>query len=159
MSRPPVNPAEQPDPGPEDATPPGRNETSAGRPPGVYVIAAVAGLEALALAAVGVVLMFAAFTQPSLSLAGTVFLIVLVFALAAGLAAVSVNAFKGFRWTRSAAFVWQLLMVAIAVSALLNGSAVTGLVLLIPALAVIYFLFTPKVVAFSLRTGGEQPLL
>lgn len=154
-----MNPADQPDPGPRDAAPPDRNETAAGRPPGVYVISAVVGLEALALAVAGVLLSVTAFTQPSLSLAGTIFLIVLVFALAVAMGAVSVNAFKGFRWTRSAAFVWQLLMAAIAVPALLNGSAVTGLVLLLPALAVIFYLFTPKVVEFSLRTGGEQPLL
>ena len=118
MSRPPVNPADQPDPGPRDATSSGRSDTAGGRPPGVYVICAAVGLEALALAAAGVVLVFASFSQPSISLAGTIFLIVLVFALAAGLGAVSVNAYKGFRWTRSAAFVWQLLMVAVAVPAL-----------------------------------------
>ncbi len=123
------------------------------------MVSAVVGLQALALAAVGVVFTVAAFTQPSLSLAGTIFLIVLVFALAAALAAVAVNAFRGLRWTRSAAFVWQLLMVAIAVPALVNGSVLTGLVLLLPALAVVFYLFTPKVVEFSLRTGGGQPLL
>ncbi|NVM95552.1 hypothetical protein [Arthrobacter wenxiniae] len=159
MSRPPVNPAEQPDPGPRDNTAPGPQGSPARRPPGVYVISGVVGLQAVALAVAGVVFTVAAFTQPSLSIAGTVFLIVLVFALAAGLAAVSVNAFKGFRWTRSAAFVWQLLTVAIAVPSLLNGSTATGLVLLLPALAVIFYLFTPRVVEFSLRAGGGQPLL
>lgn len=158
MSRPPVNSADQPDPGPRD-TPSGPRETAGRRPPGVYVISAVVGLEALALAGAGVVLVLSAFSQPSVSIGGIIFLIVLVLALAVGLGAVSVNAFKGFRWTRSAAFVWQLLMVALAVPALLNGSAVTGLVALIPALAVIFYLFTPKVVEFTLRAGGEQPLL
>ncbi|ALE07908.1 hypothetical protein AL755_16360 [Arthrobacter sp. ERGS1:01] len=116
-------------------------------------------LEALALAAAGIWFIVGAFTQTAQSLPSTVFLIVLVFALAAGLGAVAVNAFKGYRWTRSAAFVWQLLMVAIAFPALLGGSTLIGLVLLLPPLAVIYFLFTPKVVAYSLRTGGGQPIL
>ncbi len=159
-----MNPAEQPDPRRRDNSPPGgpggsENEGAPRRPLGVYVIASIVGLQALALAVAGVVFTFAAFNQPSISIAGTVFLIVLVFALAAGLAAVSVNAFKGFRWTRSAAFVWQLLMVAIAVPALLNGSTLTGLVMGVPAIAVIYYLFTPRVVAYSLRAGGGQQLL
>ncbi|MCQ9163038.1 hypothetical protein [Arthrobacter sp. STN4] len=159
MSRPPVNPAEQPDPGQRDHAAHGPNDVSAHRPAGVYVISVVVGLQAVALAVLGVVATIGAFSQPSLSVAGTVFLIVLVFALAAALAAVAVNAFKGFRWTRSAAFVWQLLMVALAVPALLNGPAVTGLVMLLPALAVIFYLFTPKVVEFSLRPRGGQPVL
>jgi hypothetical protein len=159
VSRPPAKPAEQPDPQPSGDAAHGSNEFAVRRPLGVYVISVVAGLQSLSLAVAGVVFTVGVFTQPSFSLAGTIFLIVLVFALAAALAAVAVNAYKGYRWTRSAAFVWQLLMVAIAVPALLNGSTLIGLVMLLPALAVIFYLFTPRVVDFSLRTGGGQPLL
>lgn len=129
------------------------------RPVGVVVVAIVVGLEALALAILGVYAIYAAFTQPLFSVASGVFLIMLLLGLAAGLAAVSVNAFKGMRWTRSAAFVWQLLMVAIAVPALLEGNVPLGLILMLPPLAAAYFLFTPKVVTFSQRTAAESPIL
>ncbi len=130
-------------------------EAGAGRPAGVVVVAAVVGLEALALIGLGVYAIYAALTQPTFSLASAVFLIVLLLGLGAGLAAVAVNAFKGMRWTRSAAFVWQLLMVAIAVPSLLEGNVLLGLALLLPPLAAAYFLFTPRVVAYSQRTTAE----
>ena len=159
MSRPSQNPSEQPDPQPQDAQKSHALEQHLARPVGVYVITVVLGLEALGLAAAGVWFTIGVFTQTPHSMASAIFLIVLIFALAAALAAVTLNAFKGFRWTRSAAFVWQLLMVAIAMPALLSGATFTGLALLLPALAAIYYLFTPTVVAFSLRAGGEHPVL
>lgn len=159
MSRPPMNPPAQPDPQPQEGQKPSLPEQQLRRPVGVYVIAAVLGLEALGLAAAGVWFTFGVFTQTPHSMASAVFLIVLLFALAAAMSAVAFNAFKGFRWTRSAAFVWQLLMVAVAMPALLSGATLIGLMLLLPALAAAYYLFTPKVVAFSLRAGGEQPVL
>lgn len=129
------------------------------RPAGVYVVSAVVGLEALALGILAGFSIFSALTQPTFSMASAVFLIVLLLALAVGLGAVAVNAFRGFRWTRSAAFVWQLLMVAIAMPTLAEGNVLLGIVLLVPPLAAAFFLFTPKVVAFSLRTGDENNVL
>lgn len=125
------------------------------RPLGVFVITVVVGLEALALGVLGVWSIVTLLTQPSFSMASSIFLTLLLLGMAAGLVAVSVNAFRGLRWTRSAAFVWQLLMVAIAVPALLEGQVLLGLLLLLPPLAVAYFLFTPKVVEFSLRKTSE----
>jgi hypothetical protein len=150
-----MNPPDSPAPEPGEAG----TQPDPTRPPGVYVIAAVVALESLGMAFAGVWFTIGAFTQPPLSMASAIFLIVLVFALSAGLAAVAVNAFKGYRWTRSAAFVWQLLMVAISFPELLGGDTLIGLLFLLPPLAAIYYLFTPKVVAFSLRTGGGQPVL
>lgn len=129
------------------------------RPAGVFVVAAVVALESLVLGALGVWSIVLALTQPTHSMASGVFLIVLILALCAGLALVAVNVYRGFRWTRSAAFVWQLLMVAIAVSTLLEGNILPGLLMLLPAVVAAYFLFTPKVVAFSLRTGSENNVL
>lgn len=156
MQNNPQNPAETPHS--EDD---GAAETIAGtddvkRPTGVFVVAGVVGLEALALGVVGVGSVVAMFTQPVFSLASAIFLSVLLLGLAAALGAVAVNAFKGFRWTRSAAFVWQLLMVAIATPMLLEGNLLLGLALLLPPMAVVFFLFTPNVVAFSLRTGASN---
>lgn len=129
------------------------------RPIGVVIIALVLMLEALALVLAGVWFCVGAFTQPQQSVASTVFLIVLVFGLGLALAAVAVNIFRGFRWTRSAAFVWQLLMVAVAVPAFSSGAPLLGAFMLIPAVAAAFFLFTPKVVAFTLRTAAEAPTL
>lgn len=153
------NPAEQARPNDVDSAPDARPAGDSPRPLGVYVIAVVVGLEALAIAAIGVGSIVSAFTTPMYSAASGVFLIVLLLALAAGLAAVAFNAFKGMRWTRSAAFVWQLLMVALAVPALLEGNALLGLALLLPAVAAAYFLFTPKVVEFSQRTGAQNNVM
>ena len=129
------------------------------RPLGVYVVSVVVGLEALAMGVAGVWSVISMFTQPVFSLASAIFLSVLLLGLAVALSAVAVNVFKGFRWTRSAAFVWQLLMVAIATPTLLEGNVALGLVLLLPPLAVAFFLFTPKVVAFSLRAGTSTKVL
>lgn len=150
-----MNPEETP-----ESTPPmERKVPRPKRPLGVYVISFVVGLQALALAAAGIWFTVGSFLLTPHSVASTVFMIVLLFAFAAGLAAVSVNAFKGLRWTRSAAFVWQLLMVAVAVPALLGGPVPLGLALVIPAVATIFFLFTPKVVEFSLLSNEDQSVL
>ncbi len=113
----------------------------------------------MALLAVGVWLGINLVATKPVSMASGIFLLVLVLAFGAGLCAVAANLYRGFRWTRSAAFVWQLLMLTIAVPALLAGQLVTGLLLIIPPLAVAVLLFTPKVVGFTLRTGGEPPVL
>ncbi len=131
----------------------------ASRPVGVYVITVVSALQALAIGTIGVISTISAFTTPMVSAASGVFFIVLLFALAAGLAAVSRNAFKGMRWTRSAAFVWQLLMVAIGIPALLEGNFLLGAAMVLPAVVTAYYLFTPRVVEFSQRGNADAPVL
>lgn len=123
------------------------------------VAAVIVGLEAVVLLIVGIILGISLVTSAPASLASGIFLLVLVLGFGAGLAAVAVNLFRGYRWTRSAAFVWQLLMLTIAVPTLLAGQTLTGLLLIIPPLVVAVLLFTPKVVAYTLRTGGEPPVL
>lgn len=145
---------------PHDPTlPDATSDVPVARPVGVYVISIVVGLESLVLALLGVWAIISAFKTPLVSMASGVFLIVLLLGLAAGLAAVSVNAFKGMRWTRSAAFVWQLLMVALAVPPLLEGQFLMGLAIILPAVAAAYYLFTPTVVAYSQRATAENPVL
>lgn len=156
MRKDPQTPAELPVPDGHNAVEAAPVKGDITRPVGVYVIAVVVGLEALALAVMGVWSLLSLLTQPSDSVTSGIFLTVLIFGLAAGLAGVAVNAFKGMRWTRSAAFVWQLLMMAIGVPALLEGQIPLGLLLLLPPLATAYFLFTPKVVEFSLRKASNE---
>ncbi len=129
------------------------------RPAGVIFCAAVLLLESLALLAIGVWYLVNLLTSVPLSLGGSIFMAVLLFALGAGLLAVAGNLYRGYRWTRAAAFVWQLLMLTIAVPTLLSGLALPGLLMLIPPLAVLIFLFSPRVVAFTLRSGGGPPAL
>lgn len=102
--------------------------------------------------------MIGLFTAAPNSLSGAIFLTIMLFALGIGLAAVSVQHFRGYRWTRAAALVWQLLMLAIAVTTLLNAQLALGLLLLIPPLAVLVLLFTPSVVEFTLRQGESNAL-
>ena len=123
------------------------------------VAAVIVGLEAVVLLIVGIILGISLVTSAPASLASGIFLLVLVLGFGAGLAAVAVNLFRGYRWTRSAAFVWQLLMLTIAVPTLLAGQTLTGLLLILPPLVVAVLLFTPKVVTYTLRTGGEPPVL
>ncbi|MFI5085930.1 MAG: hypothetical protein ACHP7K_08375 [Actinomycetales bacterium] len=111
-------------------------------------------LESLSLLVAGAFAVAAIFNDGSGSLGGGLFLAILLVGLGAGLAAVAVQFYRGYRWTRSAAFVWQLLMLTIAVPTLLSGFTVTGFLLLVPPLALLVLLFTPAVVAFTLRTGG-----
>lgn len=129
------------------------------RPIGVVVAAIIVGLEALALLAAGVMLLTALFTQPQQSMASSIFLVVLVIGIAIALGAVGLNFFKGYRWTRSAVFVWQLLIVAIAFPAFSSGAPILGAVMASPAIAVAVLLFTPTVVQFTLRTGQPDKTL
>lgn len=123
------------------------------------MVSAVVAVESLALLAAAAWYVVGVLTSPVVSWGGAAFMVVLLLALAAGLAAVSWNIYRGYRWTRSAAFVWQLLMLSIAVPTLLAGRLVPGAVLLLPPLVVIVLLFTPAVVAFTLRTGKDRPVL
>lgn len=159
MQNEPLTPAGMPRPESPKSPDDSLVEAPISRPAGVFVVAAVVALESLVLGALGVWSIVLALTQPTHSMASGVFLIILLLALSAGLALVAVNVYRGFRWTRSAAFVWQLLMVAVAVSTLLEGNVLPGMLMLLPAVAAAYFLFTPKVVAFSLRTGAQDNVL
>lgn len=159
MSIDPPTPAETPRPHGIAGASSAPLEAGRPRPLGVYVISGVLALQALAVGFIAAVSIISAFTTPMASVASGVFFIVLLAGLAAGLAAVAVNAFRGMRWTRSAAFVWQLLMLAIGVPALLEGNFLLGGAMVVPAVATAYFLFTPTVVEFSQRSTSQPPVL
>ncbi|WP_394938886.1 hypothetical protein [Psychromicrobium sp. YIM B11713] len=125
---------------------------------GVWVVSLIVGLEALALLIIAIFFLVSLFTAEPNSLSGAVFLTVMLFALGSGLSAVSWQLFRGYRWTRAASLVWQLLMLAIAVPTLLGGQIGLGLLMLLPPLAVLFLLFTPNVVAFTLRQGNSAAL-
>ncbi|AJT41429.1 hypothetical protein UM93_07690 [Psychromicrobium lacuslunae] len=124
----------------------------------MWLITVVVGLESLVLLFIAVTFLIGLFNAAANSLSGAIFLTIMLFALGVALAAVALQHFRGYRWTRAAALVWQLLMLAIAVTTLLNGQIWLGLSLLIPPLAVLVLLFTPRVVAFTLRQGDSGAL-
>ncbi|MDJ0356436.1 hypothetical protein [Paenarthrobacter sp. PH39-S1] len=156
MPTPPVNDPQLPGDVPAKTPPAGHRPV---RPGGVVLAAGVVGLEGLALLGVGIWYIVGLLTSVPQSLGGSIFMVVLLLGLGVGLGAVAVNLYRGFRWTRAAAFVWQLLMLTIAGPTLVGGLLLPGLLLLVPPLMVLVLLFTPKVVAFTLRSGGAPPVL
>lgn len=127
------------------------------RPWGVWVVSIVLGLEAAALLVVGASYLIGLFTLQVESFGGAVFLTVLLFLLGAWLGAAAFQHFRGYRWTRAAAFVWQLLMLTVTVPAVLAGYSL-GLLMLLPPLLVLVLLFSPSVVAFTLRRNRSTAL-
>nr|WP_231704230.1 hypothetical protein [Arthrobacter caoxuetaonis] len=94
-------------------------------------------------------------TATATSLGGAVFTLILVIVLAVWLLVVGHFFFRGMRWTRAAALVWQLFMIVLAVPTLQGGVVLVGLLLLVPAAAVILLLFTKPVVAWTSRISGD----
>nr|WP_231713073.1 hypothetical protein [Arthrobacter sp. zg-Y769] len=90
-------------------------------------------------------------TSTPLSMGGAIFTLVFAVALAVWLLAVGHFFFRGYRWTRSAALVWQLFIVILAVPTLQAGLVPAGLGLLLPAAAVLLLLFTKPVLAHTTR--------
>ena len=72
---------------------------------------------------------------------------------------VSYHLARGYRWTRSAALVFQLFVIVIAVPTLSAGIIPVGLALLVPAAAVLLLLFTRPVLAYISRTGDNAKVL
>ena len=63
--------------------------------------------------------------------------------------------FRGYRWTRAGALVFQLFAVVIAVPTLQGGVLLAGLALLLPAAAVLLLLFTRPVLEHTSRISGD----
>ncbi|WP_312179466.1 hypothetical protein [Arthrobacter sp.] len=134
---------------PQDSTAP----TS--RPAAVNLISAILVLEALGLLAVAGWYVYNLLTATATSLGGAIFSLILILAVAAWLLVVGHFFFRGMRWTRAAALVWQLFMVAIAVPTLQGGVVLVGLLLLLPPAAILLLLFTKPVIAWTSRTNSE----
>ncbi len=112
-------------------------------------------LEALGLLAVAGWYVYNLLTATATSLGGAIFSLILILAVAAWLLVVGHFFFRGMRWTRAAALVWQLFMVAIAVPTLQGGVVLVGLLLLLPPAAILLLLFTKPVIAWTSRTNSE----
>lgn len=147
-------------PHPDDAAVgPARVAGSSVRPKGVFIIAGIVVLEALALLAVAAWYVYELFESTPLSYGGAVFFVVLVLLLAAGLLAVGHFLFRGYRWPRSAVLVWQLFMVLLAVTTMTSGQVLIGWAMLLPAVIVLILLFTKDVIAYTSRTSKDGTVL
>ena len=114
--------------------------------PPVMALLVVVIIESLAMLAVAGLLVFEILTQPSLSVASSIALIVLAFIAAGVLFAATVGILRGQPWTRAVAMVWQVLQSAAAVVVLQGDMAdAVGWVLAGLALAGLLLVFHPKV--------------
>lgn len=91
----------------------GFHETFRVRP----AVAAIIGAESIVMVVYGFVLGIDTLVAKPTSLAGAAFLAVLVVLLGAGLGAVALGVWRGQRWSRSPALVWQALQASLALPA------------------------------------------
>jgi len=128
------------------------------RPVSVTIISLAVVFEALLLLAAAAWFVTGLLTQTPLSLGGTIFQLVLILIFAVWLLAVGHFMFRGYRWTRAAAVVWQVFMVVLAVPTLNAGQVLLGLVLLVPAVVVAVLIFGRPVTGFLVKGSGPQAL-
>ena len=82
----------------------------------VLVTAAILGLQTLGLWGVAVVFIIDTFTEPSNSLAGAIFLDIMIVASAAAMSLAIVWFLRGVSSTRSAIIVWQMTLIGIGIA-------------------------------------------
>ncbi|WP_235563334.1 hypothetical protein [Arthrobacter sp. Soil782] len=126
---------------------------------GVTIIAAILLCEAAALLAVAGWFAFGLMTSTPTSLGGAIFMLVLLLLFTGWLLVVAHFLFRGYRWTRSAALVFQFFVIVVAIPTLTGGVLWVGLLLLVPAVVVVHQLFTRPVVAFTTATSDGTPTL
>lgn len=119
------------------------------RSPLVAALAVGLAAECGLAAAAAVVVLVGLLTQPPASPAGAVALVILAIIAAVALGAMVLAVLQGRAWVRAAAVVWQLLQLAVGVSALTGagGQPALGWPLIVLAVVVFLLLFTPPVVA------------
>lgn len=129
------------------------------RPRGATIIAIILACEAFALLAFAGWFVFGLLTSTPASLGGAVFMLVLLILFAVWLLVVGHFFYRGYRWTRSAALVFQFFVIVVAIPTLTAGIIWAGLLMLVPAVLVLHQLFTRPVIAFTSKTGEGTPAL
>ncbi len=129
------------------------------RPPGVLLISGVLAVQAAALVLLAGRFVLTIFGPDPLSVGGSVFMAVLLVLLAAGLVTLARRLAVGFRWPRSPALVVQLFLVILSFPYFSAGNPLFGVLLLVPAAAVIVILFSRPVVQFTVRPVGSGKML
>ncbi len=108
------------------------------------VVAATVLAESIVVVGYGFVLGIDTLVGSPVSRAGSAFLALLVVLLGAGVAAVGVGVWRGQRWSRAPALVWQVLQTAVAAPALESRPQV-GVPLFVASVLVVVGLFVPGV--------------
>ena len=119
------------------------------RPPSLLALTALLAAEALLLWVAAGWLVFELLTETPASVASAVAILVLVLIAAIWVSAIARGALRGRPWIRGAALTWQLLQVFVAIGCFqgLYARPDLGWALLLPSIAVIVLLFTPRVLA------------
>lgn len=119
------------------------------RPLALLALAALLAAEALVLWAAAGWLVFEMLTETPASLASAGAILALVLVAALWVSAIAWGALRARSWIRGAALTWQLVQVFVAVGCFqgLYARVDVGWALLLPSLAVIVLLFTPRVLA------------
>ncbi|MBT2531860.1 hypothetical protein J7E83_06930 [Arthrobacter sp. ISL-48] len=130
------------------------------RPRALTVIALIVAVEATGLLIAACWYGYQLVTgAPVLSFWGAVFTLGLLLAFSVWLYAVGHFLFRGYRWTRAAALVAQLIVLTIGFPTLTGGLVWAGLAMVVPALTAIVLLFDKRVITYASRTGGSSPAL
>lgn len=119
------------------------------RPLALLALAALLAAEALLVWLAVAWLVFELLTATPASLAGAVAILVLVVVAALWVSAIAWGALRARSWIRGAALTWQLVQIFVAIGCFqgLYARVDLGWALLLPSLAVIVLLFTPRVLA------------
>ncbi len=133
-----------------------QNISQPSRPPAALAIALILLAESVLLAVLAALSVIDLFVNEPISLAGSIFLTVLLVAFSAWLAVLGHFLFRGYRWTRNPALVIQLFAIILAFPAFQEGLPLVGFAILIPAVIAVVLLFTRRVVEFLVRTTDSS---
>ena len=127
----------------------GGEASPARRPPALLALAALLAAEALLVWLAAAWLVFELLTATPTSLAGAVAILVLGVVAALWVSAIAWGALRARSWIRGAALTWQLVQIFVAIGCFqgLYARVDVGWALLLPSIAVIVLLFTPRVLA------------
>lgn len=126
-------------------------------PAGLIVVISLVALEALAVAAAAATLGVEIIAGQSKSFVTAVSLFALVAAAAVWVGNIVAGLLRNRRWSRSAAFFWQLVQLSIGTASFSGqfANAAIGLALIVPSVVVCALLLTKAVVAATQEQGDK----
>ena len=123
-------------------------QQSPDRPWPVWLIGAVVGLEAVALAYVGARFVISLFSEHAVPTAGILFGAVVMLGAAVWLGSAAWGTVKGLRWPRAAILVSQAFLVIVGISLTQVGARAIGVACVAAALITLLALFNRSTVAW-----------
>ncbi|MBD2761040.1 hypothetical protein IEE92_00430 [Kocuria sp. cx-116] len=127
---------------------PASQQQSPDRPWPVWLICAVVGLEAVALAYVGARFVISLFSDHAVPTAGIVFGAVVMLGAAVWLGSAAWGTVKGLRWPRAAILVSQAFLVIVGISLTQVGARAVGVASVAGAVITLIALFSRPTVAW-----------